>query len=321
MSKKLVLVLTGVIFFCSFRLAFAALSIDEIFYSPASKQWVEVYNDTSSGIDLTQYKILDAGASKNGHSISAISGGSNILPAHSYGVIALDITSVSATYLFHASLGIKPTTDTPDTVILRDSSGNTSDNSVSVTYNSATGGNSWQLIDGSWLATAPTPGSVNEISSTSNSVNSSGAQNSIGGPLVTDYIPPIPNTTGMANSATSSQIKTEISGNNFAFAGVPTTLEVEAFGSNQAVLNYGKYFLNFGDGDSKEVRMNGLNETATFNHTYFYPGDYTLTSEYYTNVYADTPDATSKVVIDTVPNDISISRVGDGTGFFHRAFQ
>ena len=315
MSKKLILVLASVIFFSSFRLAFASVIINEIMYSPASKQWVEVYNDTNSDIDLTQYKILDAGASKNGHNISAVSGGSNVLPAHTYGVIALDITSVSATYLFHAALGISTTTN--DNVILKNGS-NVVD-TVTVTLNSATGGNSLQLIDGSWLAEAPTPGAINQISpvssaATTSSVDSSGQ--SMGGPLVTDYIPPIPNATTTGSSATNSQIKIQITGNNYAFAGVPTTLKVEALQSNQAELNYGKYFLNFGDGDSKEVKMNGLSDTATFNHTYFYPGDYIVTAEYYNNSYSDIPDVTAKVVIDTVPNDITISKVGDDQDFF-----
>src|ERR1035437_670375 len=153
MSKKLILVFVGIVFFSSFRLAFANLSIDEIVYSPTSKQWVEVYNDTDSDIDISQYKILDAGASKNGHSISpSVSGGSNIIPAYSYGIIALDTTSVNATYLFHASLGIKPTTDSTDTVILRDTTGTTPDDTVIVPYNSAVNGNSLQLINGSWIS-------------------------------------------------------------------------------------------------------------------------------------------------------------------------
>jgi hypothetical protein len=318
MSKKLILVFVCIVFFSSFRFAFANLSIDEIMYSPSSKQWVEVYNDTGSDIDLSQYKILDAGASKNGHSISpAVSGGSKIIPANSYGVIALDINSVNANYLFHSSLGIKPTTDSADTVILRDTTGTNPDNTVIVPYNSAVNGNSLQLINDSWIATTPTPGVLNVASSSTSSSDTAVAS----GPLLTGSSSNTTSSTSNSDTAIKNdtggvaQIKTQIVVKTFGFAGIPISLSATAFGSNGEKLYFGKYFWNFGDGDAKEM---SLADPEPFSHTYYYPGSYVVSLDYYQNNYSSdiAPDASSQVNIKIIPTDISISNVGDEKDFF-----
>jgi len=78
-------------------------------------------------------------------------------------------------------------------------------------------------------------------------------------------------------------------------------------------LHFGKYFLNFGDGDSKEIQLiNG----KQFTHAYFYPGDYVISLEYYANSYGDTPDASDQMDIKVVGADIAISRVGTEADFF-----
>jgi hypothetical protein len=290
--------------------AFASVSINEILYSSASKQWVEIYNDTDTDIDITQYKILDAGASVNGHAISAVSGGANILPAHSYGVVAKDATSVSATYLFHSALGIS--TSASDTVILKN--GNSVIDTVSVPLNSATNGNSLQLVSGSWVGAIPTPGFAN-----SNSLSSSGgglglndSQASYSNSLTTTTS----NTQTPTKTSGATKITTEIIGKTVVFAGSALILNAKSFGYNKEPLLYGKYFWNFGDGDSKEIQVSDMDSGVGFSHTYFYPGDYIVSLEYYANPYSETPDATNEMTITIVPNDIIISKIGDQTDFF-----
>ena len=103
----------------------------------------------------------------------------------------------------------------------------------------------------------------------------------------------------------------KIIGKTFAFVGIPFSLQGIALGSNGEQLSYGKYFWNFGDGDSRETR-----DSLSFSHTYFYSGEYPASLEYYTNYYSLVPDATAKIIIRAVPIIVSISRVGDISDFF-----
>src|SRR3989338_8234463 len=78
-------------------------------------------------------------------------------------------------------------------------------------------------------------------------------------------------------------------------------------------LFFGKYFWNFGDGDSKEIQT--IN-SRQFIHTYFYPGEYIVSLDYFQNYYSDVPDASDQITIKIIPADILISRVGDEKDFF-----
>ena len=76
-----------------------------------------------------------------------------------------------------------------------------------------------------------------------------------------------------------------------------------------------KHFWNFGDGDSKEVN---LTDSQSFTHIYFYPGDYLVSLDYFSNpyVYSNIPDASNQITIKIIGANISISRVGDEKDFF-----
>jgi hypothetical protein len=308
MSKKMILVLAGIVFFSSFRLAFASLIINEVMYVPVSKQWVEIYNDTDSDVDITQYKIKDAGV-VNGHNISpALAGGSNVIPAHAYGVIAKDITSVNATYLFHSALGIAAT---GDTIILKN--GDNTIDTVLVSENSAVNGDSLQLISGSWVSAAPTPGAINQTSTNTTTFFSTG------GLAATDSTSPNPINTNTSTPAKNKiveepKIKTQIIGKTTGFVNLPLSLQALSTGLSGEQLHFGKYFWNFGDGDSKEINL--TDSFQPFSHTYFYPGDYTITLDYYSNSYQEFPDASNQIIVKIIPADIFISRVGDEKDFF-----
>ena len=87
MSQKSILILLLVFFFFGFNLARAEVIINEIMYNPKTSSWVEIYNNTDATINLESYKILDAGANKEGHGIT-FSSGSNPVPAHTYAILA-----------------------------------------------------------------------------------------------------------------------------------------------------------------------------------------------------------------------------------------
>jgi len=301
MFKKLILV--GFVFLFPFNFARAEVVINEVFFpltsggNPSSKQWIEVYNDTNSDIDITQYKIKDAGV-VTGHGISVVSGGSKTIPAHEYGVITNDISSVNVTHLFHSAL--KMIAD--DTVVVfKDSN---TKNTVILSGSSATG-NSLQLINGEWKAATPTPG-------TGNSTPTSVATPTLNSTPVSE---PTSSPETKTKATEESKIKTQIAAKTLGFVGLPLTFNAITLGLNGEQLHSGKYFWNFGDGDSKEMEVS---RSGQFTHTYFYPGDYVVSLYYFSNpyIYSNIPDASNQINIKIINADISISRVGDEKDFF-----
>ena len=138
----------------------AQVVINEISYSSQSKSWIEIYNGSASAIDLTQYKVLDSGASTNGHAISVISG-TNPLPPQGYAIIAKDPTIFpSASFpLFKSALGANTS---GDTLTLKNGSTVVDSVSFANTQGANGDGNSLQKqADGTWIAAVPTPGALN----------------------------------------------------------------------------------------------------------------------------------------------------------------
>ncbi len=312
MSKKITLAVLFFVFFLGFKIACAEVLINEIKYSPTTSQWIEIYNNTDSDVDITTYKILDNSV-KTGHSISAYNNGSNLIPKNSFGIIAKVPEDFSANNfpIFKSALNIKVSADN---VVLKNNLGENVGATV-IIDGSATDGNSLQLINNEWKVSLPTPGLINKISIIVTPNTPSG-----GGPILTSS-PDISTTTSsnnndnVANSLSSfstSTIKTKISVPTLAYARLPIKFQASTTGLYGETLHLGKYFWNFGDGDFKEQ----VNQFGNFTHTYAYPGDYVILLEYYQNPYSEIPDTVNKTNIKIIPLDISISKVGDEKDFF-----
>jgi len=133
-------------------------------YSPKANAWVEIYNDTDEAVDLSQYKILDSGATIKGHNITFISGASPVAP-HAYAVIAtsgaIDKFGTLPWTLFKAALAFK--FSPAETIALK--LGEALADTVTFTSTEeSSNGNSLQKINGAWVGTVPTPGAENKIS-------------------------------------------------------------------------------------------------------------------------------------------------------------
>lgn len=337
--KKATLVLIAIIFFSYGCPVFASPIINELMYDldGADIDWVEVYNQDSSDVDLTALKLLVDNSTSN-HSINK-SSGSQILHPGEYGII-IPTSSLSS---FTAKWGSSGNLFTASFSLPNDKGKveiNNGDKNVplsSVSYNSSQGatedGKSLQLLSGAWLAAVPTPGAENKApasnTDSTNTTNDTNNTNTTTDPnsnssSSTNTTSSTGTTSGSSSGSSSSsssaskeepKIKVKIATiGALAFTGIPFSFSGAAFGYSGEQLFYGKYFWNFSDGDSKETQ--GIQGTEKFSHTYFYPGDYTVSVEYYINYYSPVPDATSKVTIKVVPMNISISKVGTPADFF-----
>ena len=299
--------------------------INEIMYDSDGSDidWVEVYNSGTTDVDLTTLKLLISNSTSN-HGINN-SSGSSVLHPGDYGVIvaSADISAFNTKWstvgnIFTASFSLPN-----DTATVQINAGDKTQPISSVTYASTQGasgdGNSLQLLDGSWVVATPTPGAENEasvqappppsggsglVADTDTSSESDANTNSTSAPSATST---------KAAAIQAPLLKTKIVAKTVAFTGVPISFQASTTGNDLSRTMYEKYFWNFGDGDSKEE---ALDNAQKFTHTYFYPGQYNVSLEYFQYTYEDTPDAIDKITIQVVPANFTISSVGDEKDFF-----
>jgi len=320
MFKKLIFVsfLLVFSFLLSFNFASAGVLINEIMYDldGGDIDWVEVYNDGSEGVDLSTYKLLISNSTSN-HGITNTEGGS-VIEGGGYGVIVS--SSVISKYtekwgatghVYTSSFSL-PNVAGKVEINTGDKLSPVSTLSYSSEHGAMGNGKSLQKISDIWKESVPTPGKVNVLSSgeTNNEqTEGGGSTEETGG---STNIPS--STSAPVKLKTDLKITTKITARSPLFVGLNNTFSASVLGPSNEGLFYGNYFWNFGDGASQETKVNtGGNIT----HTYFYPGEYTVTLEYYSNYYPDAkPDATDKINVKVVNADVLISSVGDEKDFF-----
>lgn len=143
---------------------FYPVLINEIMYNPQGsddgREWIEIFNKSSSTIDLTEWKFSESGSD---HGLTLKQGDKNIYP-DSYAIISnntdkflKDFPGFSGT-IFQSSFSLA---NSGETLILKNQDLQIDE----ITYSSSTGaydnGQSLQLIDGSWQEAVPTPGADN----------------------------------------------------------------------------------------------------------------------------------------------------------------
>ncbi len=331
MSKKIIFILMGIIFFTGFNFTYASgLIINEIMYAPqngSNYEWVEIYNSGNTPIDLDGYRFFHG--EDNSGPITLRNGSTSVLQPLGYAIIAKSPSVVSdynwlnySGVIFSAStLSLPDNNITSDTYIAISDSNKIIQDSIK--YDTSLGGNkennaSLSKLDSDWGNGIPTPGSIN--SSLNNSDQNTDNTNT-GDDENTDTDAGNNSTTNTSKNSSNTKtkatiipsIKTKITAKSLSIAGLPVEFQANTTGLLGEPLFLGKYFWNFGDGDSKEVTVN---QTAKFTHTYFYPGDYNVTLEYYSNYYSEIPEASDKFTIKVIQSDIMISSVGNEKDFF-----
>ncbi len=271
------------------------------------REWVEVYNSGTTPVDLSSYKFFEANTN---HGLTLIAGDKSI-PLGGYAIIVsdpekfkIDWPSFSGS-IFDSSFSLD---NTGELLAIKDTDSNIVDQ---YTYESSTGANgdgkSLQKVSNSWVMASPTLGLSNIGSGTTNT-NDEALQ---GGNV--DENANSSSTSASSPSPKQVPIKTKITSSTLAFTGTPIlfdSVNTGRFGEN---MQHGKLYWNFGDGDSKTIK---LPAAKSFEHAYSYSGEYLVSLEYFENEYATTPSASDKITIKVVPATIIISRVGNSADFF-----
>lgn len=272
LSSKLITPLILIIWATFPFLVQAEIYINEIMYdlegSDDKKEWVEIYNDSPSEVDLKDWRFND-GSNHILNEPPANGGrGSLILPAFGYAILASDATTTIANYSSYFGIVIDTVmslSNTSETLKIIDASGAVMD---TISYNSLMGANgdgkTLQKISGSWIAAVFTPGasnagggssSANSSSSLSDSSQSSSSVSSVadsGG--------------GSVSWPDEPQIYANAGKDKTGIAGADVLFEGKALGIKKEPLQNARYLWNFGDGASGE----GQN----VKHIYKYPGNY-----------------------------------------------
>jgi hypothetical protein len=322
MLKKLILVFILVIFFSSGGLAHAALVINEVMYdlsgsdsiNSKSREWIEIYNNGSDvNIDASKWRIYDGGGNRT------INGEENfVIPSGAFVIFAGDKDTFISDHAGFSGVvydtGFTTLNNTGALLKLIDQDGNVVD---SFSYTSSLGGagdgNTLQKTSVSWVGAIPTPGATNESTTPPPGTGSGSSGNTTTG-----------NISSTTNLSTNEDIKkyvvtkeqkiqVKISAKSLVFSGIPIEFKVNATGRDGGPLSYGKYFWNFGDGDSKELKVG---EVDKLSHIYFYPGEYRVNLEYCMTYCNNEPDASDNVVIKVIDSKVFISKTGDEEDFF-----
>lgn len=238
---------------------YAQIEITEIMYdlegSDAKREWVEVFNNGSVSIDLTDWRFNDG---KN-HTFPE----PELIPPESFAILVSD----KNTFLAENTVSV-PVIDTVmslnntiDTLSLINAEGV---EVSSITYDSALGasgdGHSLQVINGNVVPAIPTPGEQNsneqfETETEQEETSNSSSESAPTAPSVAETDPYV----NPSIKAYAGNDKTVLSGGLVFFEGKGTGLKGEA-------LINARYVWNFGDGSTKE----GIHVS----HSYVYPGTY-----------------------------------------------
>lgn len=267
------------------KVSAGGVSITEIMYdlegSDTGREWIEIYNNSGSSIDLTKYKFVESGSS---HGISHFSGSTD-LPNGEHAVITdnpntfiVDYPNQSRTQIYDSSFSLS--NDKGESLSLKDPDGNIV---YEITYDVLIGANgdgkSLQFIN-SWAASSPSPMVLN--SSNSNNINenkdndNTETTNTIDNSKTAGGLGFIPYQKDPEMSFVFSAPKSSVVGINVEYKAI-------LYGYSGERITAGKFVWNFGDGTIQEDQY-----IKPVNHIYYYPGNYTVSLVYRYNWYANT---------------------------------
>ena len=323
MKIKILFILVFSFLFFGFEIVHADILINEVQINPSGASFVEIYNSGDTSQDLTGWSIKRKTASGTEYPFVSVSRlKDKIISANSYFLLANE-NSYTGSIVPDATWATSYNLASNNSISLYDNTnvnpiskvgwGSTNDCDIACPLNPADG-QSIQRSSNGWIIATPTPkaqnasslnsGDLGNSNSTNINTNNGGSGGSVIVSVPADVKPKV---------VEIPKIKTKITANVLAYVGIPFDLQASTIGFSNEIRNYGKYFWNFGDGDSKEINVS---QNQKFSHTYYYEGDYDIRLEYYSNLYQDTPDTVNTFEVKVIPATVIISKVGDAKDFF-----
>lgn len=284
MSKILRELASIFVFLCCITVTFA-FQISEIQYDPSGsdtdREWIEVFNESTESLDLTQYKFFE---NNTNHSIDVLSGDKVVLSGE-YVVIVQNMDKFKTDYpnytgkIFKSSFSLS---NSGEVLSLKDKSG-TVLHTIDYTSSASTAGNGFTLnFNGSGLekgSTTPGSGSLQVGQGTTNTTGTSTSttttQTTASTTLDADgnFIPPV--YYHRSYFPESEKIYLSLGENRIALAGSDILFEVSSvMGDTRRPVN-ANYFWDFGDGESAEG--------VKVYHAYKFSGEYTVNVEAFSN--------------------------------------
>ena len=252
------------------EVSFAGVVFSEIMYdleegSDSGREWVEIYNGSNSGVDITNWKFFE---NDTNHSLVLIQGNA-VLEQNGYVIIVSDPDKFFSDYnnyagtVFDSSFSLS---NEGEEISLKKDDGEIIDR---VSYESGWGaagdGNSLQYSGGKWNIAKPTPGSGFTQSAgadgnlDTSSLNQTQIENNVGGSQ---------QSSSQLNNVYDAEpnIKADAGPDRNAIVGADESYVGLALGLKGEPIDNARYLWNFGDGTFSEGR--------SVIHHYKYPGEY-----------------------------------------------
>ena len=290
--------LLGIFLLFSWRTAFAQVSFSEIMYNPkgadTGHEWVEVVNEGSSAVDLSQSKFLEVGATTENHGIVSAQGPSLLAPG-AYAIVADNAQIFLSDHpgftgsVVDSSFSLS---NTGQTISFKMPDGSISD---TATYTKDMGAyedeNSLQKIGGAWKGAAPTPGAI-----------SSGSSNTSVTPEPASATTATSPATSLATFPVEPQIFTDAGPQAVTVSvGAPVIFTGRVWGLKKEPIENARMTWALGDG--------GNAEGASVSHVYYYPGEYTAILDAASGYYS----ASDRVRVLAVAPSLALHTGGDNT--------
>lgn len=274
-----------------------ALQISEVMSNPtgddSGREWIEVYNNTQESVDLTGLTISIKGG--NAVTASSVSGGT-VLPANGYAIIGSTVTGATKflqDYPLYNGLLLKSSISLVNTGVTSiDIRMNGSIGDSLQSYTAAKEGSTFSLLNGSFVAGTPTPGSSNQASSQEN-VDSSPVTQTTSSTTETQA-------TVAQMSPPNADITLYLPHDKIVVAGAETVFTVGGMTRAGNPIDKLLYTWAFGDG--------GQATGSSTKYRYVYPGVYIVQTEG-TNGYVS---GTGRMRVRVVAPDIEIRGVQSG---------
>jgi len=283
----------------------ADIRISEIMYDLAEggdtgREWIEVYNNSSESINLSEWKLFEANVN---HSLNIFQG-SEVLLASGIAIIAdnpskflIDNPSYSGV-IFDSSFSLN---NTGETLTIRDPE---LVDVHTVSYSSDLGGagdgNSLHVFSGTLSASAPTPGLFGGNTDTSPNLAEDSNDSSDSGDMSQE--------TNSSSSTKSYPVEPQIKiippKNKTVLVGADTSFEAKVYGIKGGLIEDARVIWNFGDG--------GRSEGGNVLHNFRYPGKYVVFIDGASGEYS----STARLEVMAIKPEVFIKEIDSSLGAF-----